>query len=298
MANLVPPSAAAVLADAVDAYVSDRLSRAELRPISARQLRWRLGTLVAACPPGLAVADLDREALLDWQRTIAAHRPATRRAYLSTVRTFCRWAVSEGLLGADPTRGLAVREPRSVPRALSAAEMGRLRAVLPDVRARLVVALMAREGLRCAEVSGLGVADWDRAAGSLRVHGKGGHVRVLPLAGDVEMLLAGWSWRTPVRAVGRLEGRHPVDARGRLDGRRRDQGRPLRSADLGARPAPHRGQRLLRPHPGHARRAKVARPRQPRHHRPLPAPRRRPGAPGRTEPGAQFAADQRPLATD
>ena len=192
MANLVPPSAAAVLADAVEAYVSDRLSRAELRPISARQLRWRLGTLVAACPPGLAVADLDREALLDWQRTIAAHRPATRRAYLSTVRTFCRWAVAEGLLGADPTRGLAVREPRSVPRALSAPEMGRLRAVLPDLRARLVVALMAREGLRCAEVSGLGVADWDRAAGSLRVHGKGGHVRVLPLAGDVEMLLAGW----------------------------------------------------------------------------------------------------------
>ena len=130
--------------------------------------------------------------MLDWQRTIAAHRPATRRAYLSTVRTFCRWAVSEGLLPADPTRGLAVREPRSVPRALSAAEMGRLRAVLPDLRARLVVALMAREGLRCAEVSGLGVADWDRAAGSLRVHGKGGHVRVLPLAADVEMLLAGW----------------------------------------------------------------------------------------------------------
>ena len=192
MPNLVPPSEAAVLADAVEAYVSDRLSRAELRPISARQLRWRLGTLVASCPPGLAVAALDREALLDWQRIIAAHRPATRRAYLSTVRTFCRWAVSEGLLPADPTRGLAVREPRSVPRALSAAEMGRLRAVLPDVRARLVVALMAREGLRCAEVSGLGVADWDRAAGSLRVHGKGGHVRVLPLAGDVEMLLAGW----------------------------------------------------------------------------------------------------------
>ena len=172
------PSAAAVLADAVDAYVSDRLSRAELRPISARQLRWRLGMLVAACPPGLAVARPRPAGFARLAAPVAGGGPLPA-GVLSTVRTFCRWAVSEGLLPVDPTRRLADAD-RGLPPALSAAEMGRLRAVLPDLRARLVVALMAREGLRCAEVSGLGVADWDRAAGSLRVHGKGGHVRVLP----------------------------------------------------------------------------------------------------------------------
>jgi integrase/recombinase XerC len=177
------------VAEAAEAYVADRVSRGELRATSAHQVRWRLAGLVAACPPAMAMADLDRPAILEWQRGGADHRPATRRAALSAVRTFCLWAVDEGLLAADPTRGLVVREPRTVPRALSESDLSRLLAVLPDLRARLVVALMARQGLRCVEVSRLEVADWDRDASSLRVRGKGDHERGMPVADDVASLL-------------------------------------------------------------------------------------------------------------
>jgi site-specific recombinase XerC len=173
----------------VERYVSERLARGEITAATARQLRWRLAGLVR-CTPDLAVSELRREHVLAWEATIGWQRPASRRAYLSTVRTFCRWCIDEELLEVDPTARLArVREPRRLPRALSDAQMARLALVLPDARARLVVALMGRLGLRCAEVARLSVGDWDTAAGSLFVCGKGENERLVAVPDDVERAL-------------------------------------------------------------------------------------------------------------
>jgi site-specific recombinase XerD len=173
----------------VERYVSGRAARGEISANTARQLRWRLGTLVRSVGE-LDVAELRREHILAWAAVIGHQRPASRRAYLSTVKTFCRWALDEELLERDPTARLsAVREPRRAPRALSAAQMGRLTLVLPDQRARLIVALMGRLGLRCCEVANLCVEHYDTDLEALSVRGKRDDARMVAVPGDVAQSL-------------------------------------------------------------------------------------------------------------
>lgn len=182
------------LSDAVETYVSGREARGELTAGTARELRSRLRSLAAVAGPGAQLEDLDRATVAAWQATIGAHRPATRRAYLSTVRTFCRWAVAEDLIALDPTVAAArIREPRRATRALPASTVARLRLVLPDLRAEVIVALMFHMGLRCVEVAGLRTDDYDREAAVVVVRGKNDDERRLPVPGPVTDLLAEWA---------------------------------------------------------------------------------------------------------
>jgi integrase len=188
-----------LVSEAVERYVTDRRGRGEICARSAGQLRWRLGGLARTCPD-LPVEALDRDHLRVWQLTIGAQRPASRRAYLSTVRVFVAWCADEGLLGADPTRTLGrVREPTRTPRALSAGQVARLTLVLPDDEARLIVALMGRQGLRCVEVARLAAEDYDAGHRDITVDGKGSNRRRIPVAPDVADLLDAW-------LAGRLSG--------------------------------------------------------------------------------------------
>jgi integrase/recombinase XerC len=179
-----------LLTDAVSAYVTDRRLRGEIGARTAAQLAWRLGTL-ARGHPGLCVADLSRPAVLEWQRQTGWQRPASRRAYLSTLKVFCAWAVDNGLLEVDPTLRLArIPEPAPTKRQLSDGELARLALVLPDDRARLIVGLM-RHGLRCIEVARLTGADYDPSVPAMRVWGKNDRwrrVQVMPyLAAMIEV---------------------------------------------------------------------------------------------------------------
>ncbi|HSS09403.1 MAG TPA: tyrosine-type recombinase/integrase [Acidimicrobiales bacterium] len=178
------------MAEAVDVYVADRFDRGEVGGNSAKQFRVRLGTLVVACPPDLVTVALDRESVRCWQATVGHLAPATRRAYLSTVRTFCRWCVDVGLMEADPTVGFArVRELRRGSRALSSAQVRRLVLVLPDDRARLIVGLLHGLGLRCCEAARLCSADYDPVELEVKVTGKGSDERTLPVPPGVARML-------------------------------------------------------------------------------------------------------------
>jgi site-specific recombinase XerC len=182
------------LSEAVERYVTGRRARGEITAGSALELGSRLRTLVAAAGAGAQLERLDRATVAAWQETIGSHRHATRRAYLSTVRTFARWACCEGLMAADPTAGAArIREPRRATRAMPDASIARLRLVLPDTRAELIVALMFRMGLRCVEVSRLRWADYDPAAAVVVVVGKNGDQRRLPVPVGVVALLSTWA---------------------------------------------------------------------------------------------------------
>lgn len=117
------------------------------------------------------------------------------------VRTFCRWLVAERLLRRDPTAGIGrVRQPRQVPRGLTADRVSALWLVLPDVRAELIVTLMVQEGLRCGEVARLEVGDLDWAGRVVLVHGKGGHERVLPLSAQTAGSLSRYLSERPATA--------------------------------------------------------------------------------------------------
>lgn len=176
----------------IDRYLTARRRRGEITYDSARNLACRLATLdrsFGARP----LNQLGPAAVNAWLETIGAKSAATRRAYLSTVRTFGRWLVAEGLLKNDPTKGVErVREPRRVPRAISVDDVGRLLDTCPDSRARAIVWLMVGCGLRCVEVSRLVEGDYDERARTISVRGKGGNERVLPVPDEVARALAAY----------------------------------------------------------------------------------------------------------
>jgi site-specific recombinase XerD len=98
-----------------------------------------------------------------------------------------------GLLAhlARPRRrsGLRVREPRRLPRGLDRAETTGLLASFRTDRDRAIAGLMLFSGLRSAEVLGLAVADVDIPRGWIKVMGKGGKERRVPLDPDVAALI-------------------------------------------------------------------------------------------------------------
>jgi site-specific recombinase XerD len=94
-----------------------------------------------------------------------------------------------GLLGhvgkPKPRSRLRVREPRRLPRGLSREESSALLGSFRTWRDRAIGGLMLLSGLRSAEVLGLRVADVDIARRWVRVTGKGGKERSVPIDTDV-----------------------------------------------------------------------------------------------------------------
>jgi len=108
--------------------------------------------------------------------------------HVSTVRSFFRYLVREGLLPASPiaeARGPKVGRP--LPKYLTHSEVESLLSA-PDrdtpegMRDRAMLELMYASGLRATEVVSLRLENVDGNAGFLRVVGKGGKERVVPVA--------------------------------------------------------------------------------------------------------------------
>jgi site-specific recombinase XerD len=91
-----------------------------------------------------------------------------------------------GLLGHVPSRhprpgGRLVREQRRLPESLALTEVQAFLADLRTCRDRAMVLLMLLGGLRAAEVRGLRLANVDMGRHQVRVIGKGGRERVVPV---------------------------------------------------------------------------------------------------------------------
>ena len=107
---------------------------------------------------------------------------------LSAVRSLYRFLVREGLVAANPARGVASpRLPRRLPRALPEEEVATLveapagRADPLALRDRAVLELLYASGLRVAELVGLDVEHVDLSEGLVRVLGKRRKERVVPV---------------------------------------------------------------------------------------------------------------------
>jgi len=104
--------------------------------------------------------------------------PSARRA--SGLR-----AQRKGLLGDVAVRqrsgGRLVRQPSRLPESLTAEDVAAFLADLETHRDRAIVLAMVMGGLRSAEVRSLRLADVDMGLGRVRVVGKGGKERVVPV---------------------------------------------------------------------------------------------------------------------
>ncbi len=171
-------------------YCSGRVARQEVTMATIRRTKTVLGVF-SETYGRRPVEQLGRshvERFLEIRGTQVA--PATLRHDIVAIKGFARYLLRERHIKRDPMAYVQrVRVPRSVPRALTRDEVSKLWAVLPDDRARAIVALMLGCGLRRAEVQNLQVGDWDQRDQTLRILGKGGHERVVPVPAFVAAAL-------------------------------------------------------------------------------------------------------------
>ncbi len=116
---------------------------------------------------------------------------ATIRRQVSSLRTYYAFLIGEGLADSDPTDRLQPpRLGRTLPDTLSVAEVESLLAA-PTVderlgwRDRALLELAYGAGLRVSELVGLGIGDLMFSEGLVRVFGKGGKERLVPVGRGV-----------------------------------------------------------------------------------------------------------------
>lgn len=159
------------------------------------QRTYHLQRLASDFPNGHRSVTFDK--LTSW---LAAHdwAPNTRRSYRSSLRAFWSWLLATGRAASSPAHLLPpVRIPRGQPR--PAPETAYRRALgVADDRARLAILLAGACGLRRGEIARTRREDLERdlVGWALRVVGKGGHIRLVPLPAvlvrEIERRPSGW----------------------------------------------------------------------------------------------------------
>jgi site-specific recombinase XerD len=176
------------------------------------------------------------------------YAPATAARKLSAVRGAYAWMHDRGAIERSPATLIpGPRRARTLPATLSADDVTRLldtpaRTGPRDLRDRALLELLYGCGLRAAEACGLELADVRIEAEHLRVTGKGGKQRIVPLGGAAEAAVERYLARGRPQLAGSggsqrlflsVRGRalHPSDIRRALD-------RALRRAGIAHR-SPH-----------------------------------------------------------
>lgn len=134
------------------------------------------------------VTEDDVQQFLDMRRVGAR----TRYTWVSAIHCFYQWGVRHGGMDTDPTTDIVRPKLRkTLPRPISDDDLAFVLSVAPaEIRTWLTLAAYA--GLRCAEIAGLQRDDVIGDAGLLRIVGKGGKERLVPMHPMVVDALADW----------------------------------------------------------------------------------------------------------
>jgi len=173
---------------------------------------------------------------------------STMARKISSVKSFCRHLVREGVFETNPCDLITTpRATKNNPRFLSLEEIGALldgaagdRPI--DLRDMAIWELFYSSGVRVSELAGMNTGDWDQEGQLIRIRGKGSKTRIVPLGRKASARLqtylkASGRWPTAAEStpifLNRQGGR--LSVRGiqkRLEGR-------LRECGLDTRISPH-----------------------------------------------------------
>ena len=177
-------------ANLLDQFLDALWAERGLSPNTLQGYRYDLSQLSAQQHErGRDLLNASREDLLHFLavQLRAGRRPRSLSRYLSSYRQFYRWLLREGRIQQDPTA--LIESPkigRGLPKALSEQQVT---AVLeaPDattplgLRDRTMLELMYACGLRVSELVGLELGSVNLNQGVVRIMGKGGKERLVPL---------------------------------------------------------------------------------------------------------------------
>ena len=136
---------------------------------------------------GLALGDVDAQALADWVAELGSGRPKLATATISrrvaAVRSCLRFTYGRERV---PDAAFSPRRPRRLPNPPKEAEVDSLLELVEGhthlaLRNRALLELLYSGGLRSAELVALDLSDVDYEQEAIHVRGKGGKERVVPL---------------------------------------------------------------------------------------------------------------------
>ncbi|MGA8219022.1 MAG: tyrosine recombinase [Solirubrobacterales bacterium] len=197
-------------------------------------------------PESLDHRDLRRFAAVLSERGISKAGVARK---LAAIRAFYGALMRSGAMGSNPADLVATpKQDRKLPRVLSREEMQTLLDRIPtttplEMRDRAMLELAYSCGLRAEEVVNLSTASPDFEGERLRIEGKGGKTRLVPMGEPAQAALSGYLERGRSALVGAgnedallvsKSGRrlHPSDVRRRLE-------RWVREAAIAGGVSPH-----------------------------------------------------------
>ena len=169
----------------------------------------------AAATTGSRAGDLAAPALEGYLGSLrrSGLAPASVARKRAALAAFCRYLVGQGRLSDDPFAAMegVTRPERRLPRVLSADEVARLlaapaRGTPKGRRDAALLELMYASGLRVSEVAALRWSDVDAKRGLLRVRGKGGKERLVPVGAPAMATLAAYRSPNPPSPFPRREG--------------------------------------------------------------------------------------------
>lgn len=119
------------------------------------------------------------------------NQPITRRAKLTTIRSFFRYLEDENVIKNNPTKNLPL--PRVVikePSFLQEAEIRKLlQVVRKDKRAEVAIRILVETGFRLSELTGISVGDIDISAKTIKIRRKGNMEQIVPINSGLNKLI-------------------------------------------------------------------------------------------------------------
>ena len=147
----------------------------------------------------LSWESVDSDIIRDWMESLMdkGDMASTVNNCLSAVRSFFRFALSRGLVAADPAHTVTgPKKQKPLPQFVREEQMDRLidlpqlwGADYKSIRARTIIILFYETGMRLAELIGLDDGDVDFGARQLKVTGKRNKQRIIPMGEELETAL-------------------------------------------------------------------------------------------------------------
>ena len=179
-------------------YLRDELNRSELTVKSYDEDLRAFEAYFRKLDSLLSWESVDSDVIRDWMESMMdrGNSATTVNRRLSALRSLYRFALSRGLVAADPAYGIAgLKHGKPLPKFFKETDLNRLfddvgwGTTYKDTRARTIILCFYTTGLRLAELIALDDRNVDYRNMQLKVTGKGNKQRIVPFGKELAAAL-------------------------------------------------------------------------------------------------------------